>query len=272
MINDDDFKKVLKAIYGEKPQKKQLELFADRGISNYLIILHKWAAELLADIWSIRILGPAPLLAFYYIAGPQPPSNTHPPTYLRGKAMLSVLEKNGFLEFDETPECSWLRDTIKNIQEHMEQTRIEVPDSIFWLAQNTLDRHLEILVELVLSRADAPESITVEHWKTGYSESPAFEEDEPPTNAYMHELVERILHHTCPDIDPSDSLSTSEIALPSILTAGWMVRLHEPYWTKFCASFGETNLLSQYDAFKKLNRLVLKALEIEHIRAIMREA
>jgi len=235
----------------------QLDLFKQQQLINLVETLTKWVNELLADVWAIRLLGPSALLALHHAVGPQAASSTHPPTYLRGKVMLEALRVSGFYPCAGRSELEWLGRTYDVVEQAIVSTKAPDTETKFYPVQQLLDDKINIIVDHVMNRCAAPQPFTATAWEAGYV-------GVGPLNR-THELAERLLYHTCPDVEAGRSKTGRENAVPAIILAGWYVRLHEPSWIAFCESLGANGPKGRHIAFKKLNSLVSKALEIEYI-------
>lgn len=242
---------------GEAPPG-QLSLYAKQGLRRRAVrTIQQWANELLADVWAIRLLGPTPLLSLLHAGGRQEALEDHPPTYLRGQAMFEALDRCGF----GAQSIPWLDQSFSAMGKCMAETRWAA-EAHHVLATQTLEAQMGLLVEQVFRQKAGLDPFTYEAWSAGSDSSQA---------EGRHEFVEQILHHVPPCGCMEGASVPSDSVLPSILMAGWNVWLDEEgCWEPFCGSLGAEEALSagRSQAFEKLNALVLKGLEMEHLRMV----
>lgn len=229
------------------------------GLAPYELnrIAWNWQQELLADAWGVFLLGPAPLLSLIDLASQHAASETHPCSYLRFTVMADCLRKSGFLDISHPPEdLQWL---ALHIDRALEKAKLSQPrngdDPHFAEAHCYLSAQRTVIVDFVFSHPGAYQRST---W-----------DDEVALGSGRHPLVSRILHCAPPDrIDPPGQ----EPRLGSILNAGWAVRKDPQTWQAFSFQFDLHDSEREYRSLKRLNQLLLKAIEITSIERAWREA
>ena len=221
-----------------------LEAYPARGITA------KWQQELLSDAWAVFLLGPAPLLSLIEISAHQHlASETHPCNHLRFALMANCLRNSGFLAAEDAQVClGWLQEHVDNaIGEAEEFQPTIVPDAAFPAFASVheyLSAKLAAIGDFVLNR---PGKYDRTVWASGM-----------PQGDDRHSLVTRILHCTPPD---SVQGSAELPHLGSILNAGWAVHRDPDTWQEFSSQFDCTEADREYEALKRLNQLLLKAIE-----------
>lgn len=224
-------------------------------------ILSNWLSELLADAYSVYLLGPAPLLSLDYLAGIQGPSLTHPPSHLRFSIMLKCLDLSGFRKANDS-ELAWLTKKLTDIETVCSlNPQFDRPSSE--IVYRCLKTHLDtistyIMCGILPATPGKPDMEPIsrqpyryEDWRATYL---AVNSDTGTKSC----LVDRMLNYVIPDcidVPGRERMAT----LPSILNAGWAV--FYGHWERFCKGLGATDLRQQHEARQKLFNLLLKGVE-----------
>lgn len=220
------------------------------------LLLSRWQSELLADAWSVFLLGPAPLLSLIELSTHHRASEDHPCNFIRFQLMQGCLASADFVNpGQQSPaDLGWLSDTIANALAASEpfQPDVEEPNSPFAPAHTFLLAHLPAIADPVYANDGA---YTRAMWD---SECYAVGEE-----TIHNALVWRILHCAPPDwVDPT----AQQPHLGSVLTAGWAVRMDPANWSGFRSCFSLPESQSEYRSLQRLNQLLLKAIEVTAIR------
>ncbi len=219
-------------------------------------IVWNWQEELLADAWGIFLLGPAPLLSLMELSRHDAASDTHPCNHLRFTLMADCLRKNGFLDAAKPPvDLEWLSQHVdKALGRAACSQPSEEENSHFAQAHSHLHAQRGAMVDFVFGHPGAYRRAT---WDSEVSAEDG-----------RHVLVSRILHCAPPDCVEPDM---SQPHLGSILNAGWAVRRHPRTWKSFSSQFPADERHPEYGPLKRLNQLLLKAIEITSMRQAWRE-
>jgi len=224
-------------------------------------LLSLWKVELLADAWAVFLLGPAAMLSLIELAPADQASDDHPCSHLRFSLMDQCLRRGGFVGAQEAPlGLAWLPAAIGTALERSGNTR-PVNGPYAW-AHNFFYRQLDTLVEFVFGSSGA---YTRDNWVSDGEQSGRCAQG-------CHSLVWRILHYTPPDSVDTVDLAGRSPHLASVLNAGWTVWQHKGIWQRFCSRLELSPPAKEYEAFARLNKLLLKAMEIISIRAEWAEA
>lgn len=215
-------------------------------------ILAEWIDELISDAWSVWLMQPASLFAIHALDPLQSASDDHPPGYLRFNIMLECLRRMGFMDIAEEEE--WLKNIFNKIESDGNQSKITQKDALHYqIPFATLENVLDKIVDHVMENATdaAEEEINPDDFAQKWLSE-------------QHPLIERLLNYVPPDClegTIGDDLIPADLS--SIINAGWSV--YFGYWSQFCEGLSAGDLNAQYDARKKLNRLLLKAIELSSI-------
>lgn len=215
-------------------------------------ILADWLDELISDAWATWLMQLAPLFALHALDPIQKASEDHPPGFLRFRLMIDCLKNMGFMEIAKNN--GWLNKAFNEIKLDSNHSEITPEDSLaYQIVFSTLKKTLNKIVNHVTKMAkDAnPE----------YKDTSKFVKNWSDIQKY---LIKRILNYIPPDCIGGvlgDELVPAD--LNYIINAGWAV--YFGYWDKFCKGLSADDLITQYEARKKMNRLLLKGIELSSL-------
>jgi len=218
----------------------------------------RWLRELVADAWAVCLLGPAPLMSLEMLAPTFGPERTHPSSNLRFRVMQQCLRATGFIS-DETPvtDMEWIAAKTTSAIE-LSASAVGNPNLPHCASARTwMEQYIDHIAAFVHGKA-SDLVYTAQRW-----------EDECDTReggtARRHQLVRRLLYAAPADVI---EINGAEIPanLPAIVNAGWTVYADPQLWHSFVESFGEAGLDAEYKANRKLQRLVLKAIDSVNIQ------
>jgi hypothetical protein len=222
-----------------------------------------WVSELVADLFSVHVFGPASLFAFadmvsvlYPLDQPDP---AHPPARFRMLAMLNELRELGYEELFTTPSTTDKEVQVKAsvsaeltrlraISEERPEIRIEPYYVPVLKASQRAIPHI----------ANGVRNVRVGRWACS---AKALEHD-------VFKLIDRLVNGVPPcEVDVEDSLVGLPTRLAAIVNAGWFYRI----WRRSeMAPQNETEARHRREQLDQLNELILKAIELSDIRRQLR--
>ena len=224
-----------------------------------LTVLVAWVRELVADIFSVHIFGPASLFAFSEVASTLAhgrPSGTHPPSWLRVGVMLNELR---YLGYDKMLSCpppgavgapvgAAVKDRLQILTEFAERGRAET------VAGPQAARLTAMLLEAEGEIARHVRDRVQGEWSC---HAQTIVDD-------VFHLVERLERWIPPcEVDEPGRPVGRATSLAAIVNAGWFYRiwrgLDDPPRTAARAQ-------SRHQDLVQLNEIVLKAIELRDIK------
>jgi hypothetical protein len=235
-----------------------LTAFGVMGSAVLYQLVIRWCRELVADAWAVCLLGPAPFMSLHSLAPADPPDPQHPASHVRFVLMQECLRRSGFLGGNGPPvDMEWLPEEV-GLAIEASATSVTNPDvPAAPLAHRVLGHNVPQIAQFVveLLGQQAPDLFwTRQKWEQGVITEAATEERH-------HGLVERLLNHCPPDRLTMDGTETIA-SLAAILNAGWSMISSDKAWARFSEVFNPSGLAGQDRARRKLQALILKAVEI----------
>jgi hypothetical protein len=202
-----------------------------------------WSLELIADAWAAFIFGPAAFAALRYLAGEEPASADHPPSFLRLRVSMTALEALGFQRSKLAEPFDAFRDMIDQVHREPLPPGLDVP---------TLQASCEFPVSVV---AGSPAAQT----------APYRSSDQ--TASRVRGLAERLCDYVPADALPHPPSAPPEPAdLADILNAGWVIRLDPARWERFEGGLSPGDA----DPHRVLSDLLVKSVESSQALNLMR--
>jgi len=236
--------KVSGNIFSER-MYRQVSAFAAKTLA-------RWRDELFADAYSVYLLGPAPVLALYDLAGLPGPSPTHPPGYLRFLVMLECLRLSGFAREDDN-ELGWLAPKLAEIRKACDAPP-GPSNPVFPIIEECVSQHTCRIADYVMgaSRDASAAPYTYADWARCYAPTQL-------ASGTRNCLVDRLLNYVIPDCNEAADGHALPASLASILNSGWA--LFYGHWDSFCKGLGAASLQGKHRARQRLFNLLLKGIE-----------
>lgn len=216
----------------------------------------RWVWECLSDAWATRTAGPSPLLALRQSGAVDPPSDTHPPTWTRSALMRACLERAGFASALDDPEFGWLAGALADFDQAIATQReglypSENTDPVYDYLVHRIEQATDSIVSHFYS---APGAYLAQDWV-------ACRVEHLETGQELHPFVVCLLNYVPPHARPGHA-DVQKPLIASILNAGWNTLADARHWGSFCKGLGLTDISGQHEARKRLNRLLLKGMEV----------
>jgi len=220
-------------------------------------VVRKWLKEIVADIISIRSLGPAYLFAvseFTAIINVMDNySPSHPSSRLRMKFLLEELDELNYFTNLKNPS---ILEKLVQLKSLVDAGQIVEPNkSAQIVAYKTIINNIDLIRERVMSLAPYPLAYT-------YSVD-TFNRD-------VHEYVKEYLSKGIPQADKWDSEGNyiNNWNIVSILNAGWQLYLTD--MDAFYTLFGAESIEDKNRVFNNLLELIIRAMETSQIQDMWR--
>jgi len=218
-----------------------------------------WVAELVSDVLSVHVFGPASLFAFSDIVPVlhplDQPDVTHPPARLRMRVMLEELKRLGYVDLFAESQNGETEEAVKTavsaefarLQALCEREPTDGGEPYYIPALKASQAAIPIIVEEV-------RKVSTERWACSVT----------TLRQEVFKLVERLIHEIPPcEIDDSTKLTGRPVSLAGIVNAGWLYRiLHR----QRLIVKDESDAVRWQEMLDKLNELILKAIELRDIR------
>ena len=268
-LGDQELNELTKLVLGETPYEIehgtiQWGIAWQQVRKRALRVLGRWLWECLSDLWATCVAGPALMLASLHLGRVDLATDTHPPTRTRYKLMAAALDQLGFLD-DRIPEVAWVRHITETLVSHVAAapgTSAVDEDALQGALADRLEQSIPQLVAWFIHTNSIP-AYTAETWAGRYVE-------DPETGAWIHPHVLCLLNYTPPGA-VGGVHSQDGAALAHIVNAGWNVLVDPDRWTDFRGGLGIDGLAGEREARERLNRLLLKAIDIHHLEVSLGE-
>jgi len=256
--------------------KREREKYGDLLITWLMSIRDQWLSEILADLFAVRLFGPAPVLAFAALPLTEDELDqsapSHPTPRLRLTEMLRQLERLEYTTFLGDTETIPRRSTTgvietevkthwRNWLERLERLTAERPGPQErgqgpWgidheerrLQERLLTSNLEKAIPVAVKRVN--DEICGEYFCS------------PDTMVDVFRQVELLCHHLPPEVGAGNPR-----CLGLVLTAGWL------YWNTYgkAGTESESSHAELFERRKRTNRLLSKGIEAATVQAEFEE-
>jgi hypothetical protein len=221
-------------------------------------LTRNWVTELVADVFSIQIFGPASLFAFsdivpvlYPLDQPDP---AHPPARFRISIMLKELKELGYEELFAIPSTTETEEQIKmSVSAEIARLRTvsaQEPKRHIGPYYLPAMRALQTAVPFIVEEVDR---LSSGRWACSAG----------TLGQDVFKLVNRLINGVPPcEVDDDGSLMGRQTHLAAIVNAGWFYRI----WRRpHLPPQNESKAISQSGQLDQLNDLILKAIELSDI-------
>lgn len=251
---------------GEKPPLVVHEMVQERL---ELAAAVRWfgLAEIISDIFAMRLLGPAALFALFQMAisdsldlPPDEDTSFYPPWRTRLRHALRTLKKAGLVPItkgaDQTPEtaqvCERVQrrvDEIEDLTSRESDLRAIRHDPVVSLAYESIDSAINEVEQFLQQEYGGTFLIPEELYRDAYH------------------LVHRLSQRIPPNAIETTSFDSRPASLVTILNAAWLYRI-----SSLTDPFANGVLNEDFQKeYRILNRLTLKAIEFSHVQQLYKE-
>jgi hypothetical protein len=261
-------RRIAKQVKTESSKDKSARESIEESLELAISVRSFGLAEIISDIFAMRLLGPAALFALLQMAmgdsldlQPNEETSFYPPWRTRLRHALRSLEKTDLLpvrtasdksKTDSKRICKNVQNRIEQIRELTEQrsdAKVLASDGVVRLAYDSIDTTIPEV-----------EDFLTENYGTTFL---------TPQQLYpdVYHLVQRLSANIPPNAIESASFKSRPAGLEVILNAAWFFRISE-LKNAFADGVLSENFLREY---RILNRLTFKAIEFSHVQQLYKQ-